>query len=78
MCRVGVVVYTTEERRRGILADHAGDVITAARMLVHERPYIVDKASDDDQRALLSLLLDWRDVSQYRRSAINYTHSSPS
>ena len=58
MCRVGVVVYTTKERRRGILADHTGDVITAARMLVHERPDIVDEASDDDQRTLLSLLLD--------------------
>ena len=78
MCRIGVVVYTTEERRRSILADHAGDVITAAGMLVHERPDIVDEASNDDQRTLLSLLLDWRDVSQRWRSTINYTHSSPS
>ena len=36
VCRVGVVVNSAEERRGSILADHLGDEVTAARVLIHE------------------------------------------
>lgn len=60
---VGVVVDTTKERSRPILANHLRNQVTATRMLIHERRDVVDEASNDDQGALHGLFLDWIETS---------------
>ena len=59
MSSVGVVVDTTEERRRSVLTDVLGEKMTTTGVLVHERRYVVHKAGDENERALSSLLLDY-------------------
>lgn len=54
-----MIVDTTEERSRRILANHLRNEVATTRVLVHERRDIVDETSDDDQRALRGLLLDY-------------------
>ena len=74
-----MVVDTAEERSRRILANHLRDEMTTTRVLVHERRNIVDEASNDDQRALSSLLLDCTQiVSMTSIANARNTHSSPS
>ncbi len=58
MCSIRVIVDTTEERSRRILADHLRDEVTATRVLIHERRDIVNETSNDHQGALGGLLLD--------------------
>ena len=74
-----MVVDTAEERSRRILANHLRDEMTTTRVLVHERRNIVDEASNDDQRALSSLLLDCTQiVSMTSIANARNTHSSRS
>lgn len=58
MRSVGVVVDATEEHSGSILADVLQDQVATTRMLVDQLRYIVDEASDDDQRPLQRLLPD--------------------
>ena len=59
MCSVRVVVNTTEEGRCRVLADVLDEQVAATRVLVEERGNIVDEAGNEDEWALLRLLLDY-------------------
>ena len=48
MGRVRVIVDTTEERSRAILADHLRDEMAATGVLIDERGDIVDETSDNN------------------------------
>ena len=54
---VGVIVDTTEECSRSVLADVLGEEMTATRVLFEERGNIVDETGDNDERTLDALLL---------------------
>jgi hypothetical protein len=43
---VGVVVDTTEERSRGVLADVLDDQVRSTRVFVYEGGYVVDETTD--------------------------------
>ena len=79
MRSIRMIVNTAEERSRRILANHLRDEVTTTRVLIHERRNIVNETSDDDQRALGSLLLDCTQiVSMTSNTNARDTHSSPS
>lgn len=73
-----MVVNTTEKRRRCVLANHLGDKVPASRVLVHEVGNIVNKASDQNERPLGRLFLDWKAVSEmFLAEDGRRTHSYP-
>lgn len=55
---IRVVVDTTEERGRGVLADELDQKMATTGVLVHEVGHVVDESSEDDNGTLGSLLLD--------------------
>jgi hypothetical protein len=58
MCGVRMVINTTEESGRSILADVLRQEMPATRVLLHKRTDVVNETGDQDQRALGSLLLE--------------------
>ena len=58
---IGVVINTTEESCRSILADHLRDQVATTRVLVHEVRNIVNETGNDNKRTLGGLLLDYRE-----------------
>ena len=56
---VRMIVDTTEEGGRRILADVLHDQVATARVVVNQSRHIVNEASDDDQRPLQRLLPDY-------------------
>lgn len=58
MCGVGVVVNAAEESSGRVLADVLGEQMATTWVLVEEGRDVMDEATDDDERASLSLLLD--------------------
>ena len=59
---VGVIVDTTEERGRSVLADVLDDEMTSAGVLVNEGRDVVDETADEDERAGLGLFLDCGEI----------------
>lgn len=55
---VRMIVDTTEEGGRRILADVLCEEMTSTWMLVHEICKVVDEPSDSDERTALRLLLE--------------------
>ena len=54
-----MVINTTEECGRSVLADHLDEEMRTSRVLIDKVRHIVDKAGDEDERTLLGLLLDY-------------------
>ena len=55
--RVRVVVHSTKECSRSVLADVLGEEMTATRVLFEERRNVVDETGDNDEGTLDALLL---------------------
>ena len=64
MSSVRVFVDTTQESGGSVLADIRQKQATTSRMLAHERRQIVDKPSNENERASLGLFLDWENRRQ--------------
>lgn len=54
-----MLVETTQESGGGVLANIRRKWATTTRVLVYEGRQIVDKTSDENERASLGLFLDW-------------------
>ena len=54
---VRMIVDTTEECSRSVLADVLGEEMTATRVFFEERRNIVDETGDNDEGTLDALLL---------------------
>jgi len=54
-----VVINTTEECRRSVLADHLDEEMRTSRVLIDKVRHVVDKAGDEDEGTLLRLFLDY-------------------
>ena len=54
-----MVVNTTEECGRSVLADHLDEEMRTSRVLINKVRHIVDKAGDEDEGTLLRLFLDY-------------------
>ena len=52
-----MIVDTTEECSRSVLADVLGEEMTATRVLFEERGNVVDETGDNDEGTLDALLL---------------------
>ena len=59
---IRMVVNTTEEGHSGIFADVLAEQVATTGMLVKERRHVMDEASNDEERTLLCLFLDYDDV----------------
>ena len=59
VCSVRMIIDTTEESCRRILANEFDKKMRAARMLVDEVRHIVNEARNKDERTLSRLLLDY-------------------
>jgi len=77
---VRVVVNTTEECGRSVLADHLDEEMGTSRVLIDKVRHIVDKAGDEDERTLLRLLLDymreWSIKAGIRKKEDTYSYPS--
>ena len=54
-----MIVNTSKECGRGILADELEEKVCTSRVLIDEALDIMDEAADQDQLTLLGLLLDY-------------------
>ena len=61
---VRVIVDTTEECSRSVLADVLGEEMTATRVFFEERGNVVDETGDNDEGTLDALLLVWKKVTK--------------
>jgi len=57
-----MVINTTKERGRSVLADHLDEEMRTSRVLINKVRHVVDKAGDEDERTLLGLLLDYMGI----------------
>lgn len=64
MCCVRVIIYTSKERRRRILANVFLQEMSTTRMFVDEGANVVNEAGDENKSSCLRLVLDYTYVNE--------------
>jgi hypothetical protein len=55
-----MVINASEECRRRVFSDHLDQEVCPTRVLFNEAAHVMNEARDENERALLGLLLDCR------------------